>query len=195
MFHVPRLLAPRKEPECITPTARQSDCNEPGQWVQLESADEALGGSTIRLLATDEQGDRVYTVLTRSILNYDMSSGQWAPAGIGLEGDTVQALSVSTESSLSAISSTTLGVFKIRTAVDCGLLSPPGSPSSRRPGYSASRQDAGACVRRPGPVHSTDAGEAWVDSLPVADRMMSDRSPLCRQTRVLSMPQRGIPPR
>ncbi len=136
-----------------------------------ESADQALGGSTIRLLATDEQGDRVYTVLTRSILNYDMSSGQWAPAGIGLEGDTVQALSVSTESSLSAISSTTLGVFK---TTDGGRL---WSPLSTRLPLIPRVLDIQPRVKMrvlasgdQGLFISTDAGETWVHSLPVADR-------------------------
>ena len=138
-----------------------------------ESADEALGGSTIRLLATDEQGDRVYTVLTRSILNYDMSSGQWArcrdwtgrrhrPGSVGLNGivsfshlvDDVSGSSRLTDggrlwSPLSTRLPLIPRVLDIQPRVKMRVLA---------------SGDQGLFI-------STDAGETWVHSLPVADRL------------------------
>jgi photosystem II stability/assembly factor-like uncharacterized protein len=136
-----------------------------------EVSDEHLGGSTLRLLATNQEGNRIYAALTRSVLAYDRTGGGWAPAGVGLEGDTVRALSVSNASSLSAIASTSAGVFK---TTDAGRS---WNPLTSRLPVTPRVLDIQPLVESrvlasgdQGLFISSDAGVSWVHSLPVTSR-------------------------
>ncbi len=161
--------------------ARTSGCFVFGEAVGLqrtsdngthwEKADQDLGGSTIRFLATNEECSIVYAALKGTILTYDPSSGAWAPSGIGLEGDSILALSAAMESASRAIAATNLGGYK--TTDGGGTWRPisdrlPVIPKtlSMYPRVKTRMLVAG----EQGVFISTDAGATWVHSLPVTDR-------------------------
>ncbi len=134
-------------------------------------ADLNLGGSTIRLLATNEDCSLIYAALNGSILTYDPASGAWSRAGIGLEGDTVEALSVAMESPLNAIAGTNLGGYrtsdggKTWNALSDRLPVVPKAlalyPRVKTRVLAAGNQ---------GVFISTDGGTSWIHSFPIADR-------------------------
>ncbi len=139
--------------------------------VHWDAADSDLGGATIRLLATNEDCSLIYAALKGAILTYDPAAGTWASAGVGLEGDTIEALSVAMESPLKSIAATNLGGYRTSDGGKTwrGLSDRlPVTPKALAlyPRVKTRMLIAGD----QGVFISTDDGRSWVHSNPVTDR-------------------------
>ncbi len=78
-------------------------------WTEVSAG---LGGATVRLVTTDEKGERVYAALRHTVLTFDSPTGSWRSASSGLSGGAITSLVVDRDSPLHLFAATSLGGFQ-----------------------------------------------------------------------------------
>ncbi len=78
-------------------------------WTHVDAN---LGGAVVRLVTTDEKGERLYAALGHAVLAFDSSTSSWRSASSGLPGGTITSLVVDSDSPLHLFAATSLGGFQ-----------------------------------------------------------------------------------
>jgi photosystem II stability/assembly factor-like uncharacterized protein len=111
--HLPVQVAPSGDGQTIYVFGEgiglQQTVDSGATWTHV---DENLGGATVRLLTTDEKGERLYAALEHAVVAYDFPSQSWQSASSGLPGGKISSLVVDSDSPLHVYAATTLGGFE-----------------------------------------------------------------------------------
>lgn len=136
-----------------------------------DAVDRGLGGSTVHLLATNEECSVVYAGLSHSIMSYNTASGTWSNPGLGLQGDSIRDICAAMTSPAIAIAATDMGGYK---TLDGGrtwkelTTQLPFVPTALEMCPKVGTRVLAASEN--GLFISTDEGLSWVHSQPLTER-------------------------